>query len=281
MTRGWHWGLLACALSACFKPNFTHCENADCPPQTVCDGFGGCAVPDQLAQCSGATDGTQCSYKNLLNVLVDGSCDTGVCRSAEIPACLTDSFSATRVDSSAWDLWLPANTPVIVSEDSGQLAVSLASDIGLVYNGVQSRGRYDMVGGEVHVEVTPASQDIGVETDFLVDLDSGLGFQMSAYANRLHLIMHTSGGVTSSMAIDFDPVMHHYWRARHDATANAIVLETSPDGNSWTSQRSDVLPRLPNTVIVSLLAGTYVDAGVAMPGTAYFSGLKLVSAACP
>lgn len=274
-------GLVVCALAACSEPTYTHCGNVDCPAQTVCDGFGGCAVPDQLAQCNGLADGAQCTYTSLSSALIDGTCDTGVCRSTEIPACLADSFSASRVDSSRWNLWLPANEPVVVSEDTSGLAVALAPDIGLVYNGVQSRGRYDMIGGEVHVEVTPAGEDIGVETDFLVDLDSGLGFQMSAYANRLHLIEHTSGGVTDSQAIDFDPVAHKYWRARHDSLMNAMVLETSPDGNSWTSQRIADLPRQPTMVTVSLLAGTYVDAGVSMPGTAYFSNLKLVSAACP
>lgn len=278
---GGRWAFAACALMACSQPTYTHCDNVDCPAQEVCDGFGGCAVPDQLAQCSGLGDGTQCSYTSLSSALIVGSCDQGVCRSTEIPACLADPFSAARVDSSRWNLWLPANEPVVVSEDSTGLAVALAPDIGLVYNGVQSRGRYDMIGGNVHVAVTPASQDIGVETDFLVDLDSGLGFQMSAYANRLHLIVHTSGGITNSQAIDFDPAMHHYWRFRHDSINNTMELETSPDGNSWTSQRSAELPRQPTMVTVSLLAGTYVDAGVSTPGTAYFSDLKLVSAACP
>jgi len=278
---GRRWAFAVCALSACSQPTFTHCGDVDCPAQTVCDGFGGCAVPDQLAQCSGVTDGAQCSYTSLSSALIQGSCDQGVCRSTQIPACLADPFSASRVDSSRWNLWLPANEPVIVSEDTTGLAVALAPDIGLVYNGVQSRGRYDMIGGNVSVQVEPASQDIGVETDFLVDLDSGLGFQMSAYANRLHLIVHTSGGITNSQAVDFDPVMHRYWRFRHDSVNNTMELETSPNGSSWTSQRSAELTRQPTMVTVSLLAGTYVDAGVASPGTAKFTDLKLVSTACP
>src|SRR5579862_9859410 len=108
----------ACMLSACTQPTYTHCANVDCPSQTVCDGFGGCAVPDQLAQCAGIDDGAQCTYTSLSSALIDGSCDQGVCRSTEIPACLADPFSASRVDSSRWNLWLPANEPVIVSEDT-------------------------------------------------------------------------------------------------------------------------------------------------------------------
>lgn len=268
-------------LSACFTPEITHCETVDCPKEMVCDGLGGCATPEQLAQCKGQGDGTVCSYATLTNVHIDGACDTGVCRSLEIPACLLDLFLDSRVDTGMWELWLAANEPVVVTEESGQLGVLLAPNVGRVYNGVQSRGRYDMLGGDVRVEVTPASQEIGVETNFSVDLDSSLGFEMSAYANRLHLVVHTSGGITNSIAIDYDPVAHRFWRVRHDPDAASIELETSPDGMAWTSRRSSAVARPPTSVIVSLLAGTYVDRGVEDPGVAYFDNLKLTSAACP
>jgi hypothetical protein len=258
-----------------------HCDAVECPEHTVCDGFGGCAVPEQLSQCESQGDGMACSYTSISNVHVDGACDQGVCRTSEIPACLADMFSTARVDTGMWNLWLSSNEPVVVSEDTGQLTVTLAPNVGLVYNGVQSRGRYDMIAGDAQVEVEPASQDIGVETDFLVDLDASLGFQMSVYANRLHLVMHTSGGVTSSMAIDFDPVNHRFWRVRHDPAAATMELETSPDGMAWTSRRSESLPRLPTTVTVTLLAGTYTDKGVDSPGAAAFFKLRLVSASCP
>jgi hypothetical protein len=204
-----------------------------------------------------------------------------VCRSQEIPACLLDLFLDSRVDTGMWELWLPENEPVVVAEASGQLGIQIAPNIGRVYNGIQSRGRYDMLGGNARVEVTPASQEIGVETNFSVDVDSSLGFEMSAYANRLHLVVHSSGGVSNSIAIDYDPVAHRFWRIRHDTTAATMELETSPDGEAWTSRRSSSVKRPPTGVIVSLLAGTYIDLGVADPGVAYFDNLKLTSAACP
>ena len=253
----------------------------DCPKEMVCDGLGGCATPEQLSQCAGQGDGTECGYATLSNVHVDGACEQGVCRSLQIPACLLDLFLDSRVDSGMWELWLPENEPVVVSESSGQLGITLAPNVGRVYNGIQSRGRYDMLGGDVRVEVAPASQEVGVETTFSVEVDSSSGFEMSAYANRLHLVVHSSGGVSNSIAIDYDPVAHRYWRVRHNGDAGTIELETSPDGVAWTSRRSSTVVRPPTSVIVSLLAGSYIDLGVADPGVAYFDNLKLTSASCP
>jgi hypothetical protein len=269
-----------CALGACYSADIQHCPTVDCPGKMVCDGVGGCATSEQLAQCSGKNDGTTCSYTTLTNVRLDGACAEGVCRSGEIPACLADLFIDSRVDTGMWELWLPENDPVVVAEEVGRLGITLAPNVGRVYNGIQSRGRYDMIDGNAQVEVEPASQEIGVETDFSVDVDATLGYQMSTYANRLHLIVHSSGGVSNSFAIDYDPVAHRFWRIRHD-TGGTIEFETSPDGTAWTSRRSSAAARPPTGVTVSLLAGTYIDLGVPDPGTAYFSKLKLTSASCP
>ncbi len=267
--------------SGCFKADVTHCPTFDCPKQMVCDGVGGCATPEQLSQCAGQSDGVQCGYTTITNAHIDGACDMGVCRSLQIPACLADVFADNVVDAGMWQLWLPDNQPVVVSQQGGQLDVTLAPGVGRVYNGVTSRGRYDMVAGNTTVEVLPASQDVGVETDFSVDLDSSSGYEMAAYANRLHLVVTTSGGVTNSIAVDYDPVAQKFWRIRHDQIAATIECETSPDAMTWTSQRSAAVTRAPTGVTVSLLAGTYVDVGVANPGVASFDELKLTSASCP
>lgn len=268
-------------FTGCFSPEFTRCPTVDCPKEMVCDGLGGCATPEQLAQCSGQSDGTECGYATLSNVRIDGACESGVCRSVQIPACLADLFIDSRVDTGMWELWLPENDPVVVREDAGQLGIALAPNVGRVYNGVQSRGRYDMLAGNVRVEVTPASQEVGVETVFTVDVDATSGFGMSTYANRLHLVVNSSGGVSNSIAIDYDPVAHKFWRIRHDTATTSIELETSPDDVVWISRRSARVTRPPTGVVVRLLAGTYIDLGVASPGVAYFDNLKLTSAACP
>lgn len=272
---------LICALTGCPSAEITHCENVDCPKEMVCDGLGGCATPEQLSQCTGQADGNACAYATLSHAHVEGACDRGVCRGLQVPSCLVDLFLDSRVDAGTWQLWLPDNEPISVVEAEGQLGIQLAPNVGRVYNGIQSRGRYDMIDGNARVEVQPASQEVGVETNFSVEIDSSTGFEISAYANRLHLVVHSSGGVSNSIAINYDPVNHRFWRIRHDAINSTMELETSPDGDAWTSRRSAAATRPPTAVVVTLLAGTYIDLGVADPGIAYFDNLKLTSATCP
>src|SRR5512143_50959 len=122
------------ALSACFKDDITHCPTVDCPGGMVCDGLGGCATPEQMSRCAGQTDGAECSYTTVTNAHVDGACEQGVCRSTQIPACLADLFTDSRVDTGMWELWLPENAPVVVAEAAGQLGIELAPNVGRVYN---------------------------------------------------------------------------------------------------------------------------------------------------
>src|SRR5207249_82107 len=49
-------------LASCIEPRLTHCPPIDCPPDKVCDGHGGCALPAQVTSCVGAVDGKPCSY---------------------------------------------------------------------------------------------------------------------------------------------------------------------------------------------------------------------------
>ena len=68
-----------CTLAACFSAEITHCPTVDCPKEMVCDGHGGCALPDQLSSCSGKSDGTLCSYKDRANATINGACANGLC----------------------------------------------------------------------------------------------------------------------------------------------------------------------------------------------------------
>jgi cysteine-rich repeat protein len=68
-----------CLLSACFSADITTCPTVECPGEMVCDGHGGCAVPEQLAQCSGRDDGTPCAYTSLAKSRIDGSCAGQLC----------------------------------------------------------------------------------------------------------------------------------------------------------------------------------------------------------
>jgi cysteine-rich repeat protein len=77
---GRFWALaLVCTLSACLQGAFTHCPNVDCPSGEVCDGQGGCALPDQLDQCLGKSDGDACDYNDRTGKKIMGYCTHAVC----------------------------------------------------------------------------------------------------------------------------------------------------------------------------------------------------------
>jgi cysteine-rich repeat protein len=67
-------------VAACVEPQLRQCPTVDCPMAMVCDGHGGCAMPEQLAQCLGQDEGAACSYSSQANVRIDGACAGGVCR---------------------------------------------------------------------------------------------------------------------------------------------------------------------------------------------------------
>jgi cysteine-rich repeat protein len=71
--------VLAYALFGCLSPSTRHCPDVDCPGNEVCDNHGGCALPEQLAQCAGMPDGASCSYTDVAKNHVDGTCFGGLC----------------------------------------------------------------------------------------------------------------------------------------------------------------------------------------------------------
>ncbi len=67
--------VVALLLGSCLKPSLTSCPTVDCPSNMVCDGRGGCALPEQLSDCAGKADGDACSYPGV----ADGACTSSLC----------------------------------------------------------------------------------------------------------------------------------------------------------------------------------------------------------
>jgi hypothetical protein len=66
-----------------------------------------------------------------------------------------------------------------------------------------------------------------------------------------------NAGVSTSMFIPYDPIAHKYLRIRHDAVADQVVWETSPDSATWTEQRRVARPFLLAAVRAEIEGGTY------------------------
>lgn len=64
-------------------------------------------------------------------------------------------------------------------------------------------------------------------------------------------------GVTTGTLLPYDPIAHKYLRIRHDAAADQIVWDTSPDGAAWTERRRVARPFLLTAVRAEIEGGTY------------------------
>jgi hypothetical protein len=73
----------------------------------------------------------------------------------------------------------------------------------------------------------------------------------------------------------FDPVAHHYWRIRHDQTANTINFDTSADGSSWTTRKTAAVAFSLTGLRFYLYAGAY-GTGNGSPGAAKYDNFQLV-----
>ncbi len=194
-------------------------------------------------------------------------------------ACLADSFDAAGVETlRRWRLLRESNEPVVVDQTAGQLRITMVSSAPQ-YNGIMSRGEYDMVGGSAVVEVVEVGREAGgVETAFQLIVDVALGYKMGVYENVMFLDEYRGSDRYSRVLSTFDPVADRWWRYR-DA-GSSIELETSPDRTTWTTKDSRPLLRAPTAVVVQLIGGTYDD-GTPSPGTARFDNLAVISAGCP
>ncbi|MBA2542469.1 MAG: hypothetical protein H0V17_22700 [Deltaproteobacteria bacterium] len=74
----------------CYDDPVRHCPIVDCPQTMVCDNNGGCALKEQVEQCSGQPDGTACSYPGVANgeckaeLCVPSGCGNGILTSSEV-----------------------------------------------------------------------------------------------------------------------------------------------------------------------------------------------------
>ena len=71
----------------------------------------------------------------------------------------------------------------------------------------------------------------------------------------------------------YDPVLHRFWRFRHEKEDDTINFETSPDQATWSIRKKVVLDKSVSELTAELSAGTSTT--VVDPGTAVFGNFLL------
>ncbi|MFN2511681.1 MAG: Calx-beta domain-containing protein [Pyrinomonadaceae bacterium] len=216
----------------------------------------------------------------------------------------SDDFNGSRRDPNKWNLGIqtqPATAfdPLVnVAQINGELVITPLSQVSDPhFNGYVSANSFDLRGGAVSVELVQAATG-GADTTFAVgsDLDNFYRFMVHTAGPATNVALTDKGrdgiersldttvpellfqvnvgGQLTALSIPYDPVQHRFMRFRHDAPANAIVFETSPDSIGFTERHRVVLMRSVSALTAELSAGT---SNPINPGATVFDNFGLVT----
>ena len=194
------------------------------------------------------------------------------------PSTFGDDFNDGVRDTSKWQLGILSRSASLfdpqiqISEQNGRLSISPRSSLTTSsYSGYVSVDAWDLTGSNAEVELVQKAASTAV-TIFSAGTDKDNWYGFRAKGSTLYLESRIAG-TTTSTTVTYSATLHRFLRIRHNTATDSIVLETSSDGVTWTSQRS-VARQFPITAVrVELVAGT--SDPIASPGTALFDNFGL------
>jgi hypothetical protein len=189
------------------------------------------------------------------------------------PRVLREAFEAAR-DPGRWQVGSmnegsAAYDPAVsASAVSGRLQIQpLANTSGLRHAGWLSKTAYDLNDAAVSVEVVKATNaSSAANTSFAVGFDSENFYRFTIESGRL-VMQRRNQSSSAGLNIAYDPAQHRFWRLRHDWPSASMLWQTSADGSSWTTRRSEAVSVPLDALYVELEAGTYqseTDPGIAL-----------------
>lgn len=165
---------------------------------------------------------------------------------------LEENFSSNCFDTSKWtaqDLYSGfTDLSVPISQTGQRLEIGPllqgAAASGSHYRGIRTINRYDFGGAYSYVELAqaPSSATTG-DAMFTVGYDVNNYYRIFVEAGTLKGVKKIGGVITTVFTLSYDSTNHRFWRIRHDAGTNSLVLETAPSAGSgpgtWTTRYSE------------------------------------------
>jgi hypothetical protein len=199
------------------------------------------------------------------------------------PTLLADDFSGATLDVTKWlisTFILPyygvTIDPLVgIAQTGGRLEITpRVNTSGERHRGIGSVNTIDLTGGSAQVQVTPAN---GRSDTIFALSGSGNNFLVFGRGYQTIWCEQIVAGTRSYVTIADTSTTVRYWRIRHDAGADTVIFETSPDSVTWTTLNS-VVRAIPITALrVELCAGTFKSE--AAPGRAIFDDVLVVGPA--
>ena len=202
-------------------------------------------------------------------------------------AILEENFNSNCVDTSKWtdrdvfsgftDLSLP------ISQTGGRLEIGplLQGAGGSHYRGIRSVNSYDFGGAFSYVEIVqPPSSSTAADAMFTVGYSVNAFYRIFVSSGNLIGQKKIDGVKTTLFTQSFDSTNHRFWRIRHDAATNSVVLETAPSAGggpgAWTVRHTEAWhPNVSISAIQFELKGGTSQSESNAPGKVIFDNFLL------
>lgn len=141
---------------------------------------------------------------------------------------------------------------------------------------ITSVANYDLTDSAVFVQVPTVSNQGNGTTETILELGIDSNNRINAlYSNNNLQAREIVGGVSDNQNITWDATNHKWWRIRE--SGGVIFWDTSPDGDTWTNQRSLNRTMAVTNLYIRLQTGYYGTEP--SPGTAAFDNVNTVPSA--
>lgn len=176
----------------------------------------------------------------------------------------TDTFD-TQVDPLKWESW--GGT----AWDAGRLRAEASANPG--YGGAFTDATYDFTESSVFAKVTVPSMVGTTARECLMQVyidDDNMVAAFTDSGGGLVFRIRQAGVNDNQYGLVYNPILHAYWRLRMSGTT--VYLDTSPDGSTWTNQKSGTTSLTLTAAKLYLITGQWAAEAAIVP--AYFDDVN-------
>lgn len=165
---------------------------------------------------------------------------------------LQENFTSGCIDTSKWtaqDLYSGfTDLSVPISQTGQRLEIGPllqgAAASGSHYRGIRTVNQYDFGGAYSYVELVQAPlSSTTADAMFTVGYDVNNYYRIFVENGTLKGVKKIGGTFTTLFTLSYSSTDHRFWRIRHDAATNSVVLETAPSAGSgpgsWTTRYTE------------------------------------------
>jgi hypothetical protein len=160
---------------------------------------------------------------------------------------LQENFDSNCLDTSKWtanDLFsgfIDLSLPVNQTGQRLEIGPLLQGTSGSHYRGIRTVNSYDFGGAFSYVELVQApSSSTAADAMFTVGYSVDNYYRIYVSGGNLIGLKKINGVKTTLFTLSYDTTNHRFWRIRHDAATNSVVLETAPTTGTgpgaWTER---------------------------------------------